>query len=441
MFTGSAEIGFPYWWEGREEPEQPEAAALPADVDLLIVGAGYTGLSAAIAAHDAGASVLVLDAEQPGIGASTRNGGMFGSHPRLAYSELVRRFGPDVAEGITQEALAAFDFTRGLIEKENIECDLAITGRLSLAWTKAHHEGQKKLVEEVARAGGGRMEVVPKSELGAHINTDRYFGGVFFPDHAAVHPRKFHDGLMAACARRGVPVIGHCRVSGWQRSSGGFVVETARGVVRSGKVLAATNGYTGGLFPKLAARVFALPSFLIATEPLSSNLIADLAPGGRMMVETRARHSYYRPSPDGTRILFGGRAAMRPIHLPLAAARLRETMAEVWPVLRDVQLSHVWTGNTGYSFSHTPQVGEADGVHFAMGYSGSGVAMAPYLGMKAAYQAIGDERGQTAFSKTTLATHPLHWGKPWFRWPLDFWYHRAVDPMQNAQAARDRRGG
>ena len=441
MFTDDAKVGIPYWWEGRQAAAAPADGALPPRVDLVVVGGGYTGLSAAIAAHDAGASVVVLDAGQPGDGASTRNGGMFGAHPRLAYGALVQRFGADVAAGITGEALAAFDFTKGLIAKENIDCDLQASGRISLAWTKAHHEGQKTLLDDVTRVGGGRMELVAKAELGAHINTERYFGGVLFPDHAALHPRKFHDGLLQACARRGVPVIAECKVTGWQRSRSGFLVETARGVVRSESLLAATNGYTSGLFPKLAARVFALPSFLIATEPLSPNLIADLAPGGRMMVETRARHSYFRPSPDGSRILFGGRAAMRPIPLPLAAARLRATMAEVWPILKDVRLSHVWTGNTGYSFSHTPQVGEMGGVHFAMGYSGSGVAMAPYLGMKAAYHALGDPRGETAYLRTTFKTHPLHWGRPWFRWPVDRWYQWAVDPAQNAEAAKDSRAG
>lgn len=432
----AAPLGFPYWWEDRA-PHLP-SDDLPSSVDLLIVGAGYTGLSAAIAAHDAGAAVAILDAGRPGEGASTRNGGMFGAHPRLPFSDLVAKFGEAAAIGVTRDANAAFEFTRDLIAAEEIDCDLQFTGRLSLAWTRAHHDGQRRLAEDVASAGGGQMQIVPKAELHNEIQTDRYFGGALFPDHAALHPRKFHDGLMAAVKRRGIPVAHNVGAEGFQRSNRGFTVQTTSGVIRAQHLLAATNGYTGTAFPKLAARVFPLPSFLIATEPLSPNRNAELAPGRRMMVETRARHSYFRISPDGSRILFGGRAAMRPISLPKAARRLHATMCEIWPDLDDVKLSHVWTGNTGYSFTHTPHVGQIDGVHFAMGYSGSGVAMAPYLGMKAGLSAIGDRRGETAFSETHFAVKPFHFGRPWFLRPLDLWYRYAVDPSQNAAAARDR---
>ena len=433
----AAPAGFPYWWEGRDKPH--ESDPVPPETDLLVVGAGYTGLSAAIAAHDAGARVAIVDAGYPGEGASTRNGGMFGAHPRLPLEKLTRQFGKDVAQAVTREASDAFRFTSDLIREESIDCDLQQTGRILLAWTKADHAGQRQLATDVAEAGGDNIRIVPKSELGNEINTQRYFGAALFPGHAALHPRKFHEGLLGAVQRRGIPVAAGVRVRGHQRSAHGFHVETEAGVIRARHLLAATNGYTGGAFPALAARVFPLPSYLIATEPLSPNLIADLAPGRRMMVETRARHSYFRVSPDGSRILFGGRAAMRQIPLALAASRLRATMCEIWPALQDVKLSHVWTGNTGYSFTHTPHVGERDGVHFAMGYSGSGVAMAPYLGMKAGLRAIGDARGETAFSRTPFRTMPFHLGRPWFLGPVDLWYRFAVDTSQNASAARDSR--
>jgi len=434
-WTGEAEAGHPYWWDGAIWPDL--SGALPDRADLLIIGAGYTGLSAAIAAHDAGAKVVVVDTGQPGQGASTRNGGMVGAHPRVSWDKLRASYGKDVADGVWAEAGPSLEFAKDLIARERINCDYEERGRLQLAWTKSHFETQKATAEAVREKSRVGCEVVEKPDLSAHIGTDHYHGGIFFPEHGALHPRKYHNGLLAAVLNRGVPVIGEAEVIGIEKRSGGNGVETAKGSLSADKILLATNGYTGHAFPWHARRVFALPSFLIATEPLSPNLIGELAPGRRMMVETRARHSYFRVSPDGTRILFGGRAAMVNVDLNTAAKRLYQTMTEIWPALEDTRLSHVWTGNTGYSFTHMPQVGATDGLYYAMGFSGSGTVLAPYLGAKAAWQALGDERGETAYSKTALRPSWLMPGtKPQFLNLADLWYRFRVDPKENWEARR-----
>ncbi len=424
-WTGEAETGHPYWWEGLD----PVAARddLPGRVDVLIIGAGYTGLSAAIAAHDSGASVAVVDAAEPGQGASTRNGGMFGAHPRLSWDALARQFGEPVADGVFAEATPAMRFVRDLIVREAIDCDLQDTGRIQLAWTAAHFERQKQLRDTLQARSDVEVALVERRDLGEEIGTEHYFGGLLFPAHAALNPAKLHHGLLGAVRKRGVPVTGKAPVTALDRQAGGFLAQTPKGPVRAEKVILATNGYTQG-FGWHRARVFPLPSFLIATEALPANLLGSLAPGRRMMVETRARHSYFRLSPDGRRILYGGRASMRPVDLHLAARRLHATMCEVWPALAGTRLSHVWSGNTGYSFSHMPQVGEADGLHFAMGFSGSGTVMAPYLGAKAAWRALGDPRGETAYAATTLRTSWLHpTGTPHFLKAADLWYRHWVD--------------
>ncbi|MEQ9259876.1 MAG: FAD-dependent oxidoreductase, partial [Roseovarius sp.] len=140
-------------------------------------------------------------------------------------------------------------------------------------------------------------------------------------------------------------------------------------------------------------------------------------------------------SPDGKRVIWGGRAAMRPMGAAKAATRLRETMLEVWPDLAEAKISHAWWGYTGYSFTHMPHVGEHEGLHYAMGFSGSGTVMAPYLGAKAAYRAMGDPRGETAYCATRLRRDWLHpVAKPWFLWPADLWYRQVVDRIENARA-------
>ena len=432
-WTSDAEPGRPYWWDGLTLNTPDDR--LPDQVDLLVIGAGYTGLSAAIAASECGASVAVVDAGVPGHGASTRNGGMFGAHPRLQWDKLAMQFGPDVADGVFTEAQPALDWVKELITREDIDCDLQNTGRIQLAWTKSHFDGQHRLAETIRDKSPASVEIIPRDRLGTEIITDRYFGGLLFPDHCAIQPARFHQGLLRAVARRDIPITGNAPVTELARDGSGFTARTPKGTLRAGKVVLATNGYTTQPFRWLSARVFALPSYLIATEPLPHDLIDRLAPGRRMMVETRARHSYFRVSPDGTRILFGGRASMRNIPLVRAAQVLHATMCEIWPDLRDTRVSHAWTGNTGFSFNQTPHVGHHNGLHYAMGYSGSGTVMAPYLGAKAGYQAMDDPRGNTVYSQTRLKRHWAHpTEQPHFLKAANLWYRTWVDRRENARS-------
>ncbi len=433
VWSGEAPPGQPYWWEDRTATEYSDAP--PSQIDILIIGAGYTGLSAAIAAHDAGAQVCLVDAGVPGQGASTRNGGMFGAHPRLGWQALADAWGQVTADALFAEAKPTLGFVKDMIATEGIDCDLQQTGRIQLAYTAAQFETQKQLADHVASKSDVQIHVVERADLKQEINTETYFGGIVFPQHCGIHPRKFHDGLLAAVLARGIPVVAHCPVTSLVRQNGGFQATTPNGTINCDKVILATNGYTPGTFRWFQRRVFPLPSYIVATEPLDPNLIGHLAPGRRMMVETRARHSYFRVSPDGTRILFGGRSSMRDIDPVTAAVRLRQTMVEVWPELADVQISHSWTGNTGYSFSGMPQVGEQDGIHFAMGYSGSGTVMAPYLGAKAGQRAAGLS-GQTAYADTRFRTSWMHpWPRPHFLKAADVWYRAWVD-RQESRARR-----
>lgn len=437
--------GLPYWREDAALADVPETEA-PERADIVIVGAGYTGLTAAITAAQKGASVLVLEAGQPGDGASSRNGGMLGAHPRFGLNVLVKRYGEEVARGVTAESPAAFDYVCRLIADHGIDCDFQQTGRIQMAWRRKHFTAQKQLVAALAQSSSLQAQIVEREELGAHVNTPLYHGGIFYPTHAALHPGKFVNGLVRRALELGVKILPRAEVRDFH--AGGVSFErngrtpgvraprfkhTSRAQhVSAGKVLIATNGYSAfsrhRAFDWFTARVFALPSYIIATEPLAPELIDRIAPGRRMMVETRAKHSYYRLSPDGTRLLFGGRAAMVPVDLQTAARRLHHTMCEVWPQLAHVKVSHVWTGNTGYAFDAMPHVGVREGVHFAMGYSGSGVAMAPYLGEKMALQALGDPAGETAFSHTSLRRSWLHPARdPWFLQAANLWYRTAVD--------------
>jgi len=433
--SDAAEIGLPYWWDGMEWPKLE--AKLPEDADLLIIGAGYTGLSAAIAAHDAGAKVVVVDAGEPGQGASSRNGGMVGAHPRLPWETLDQHFGTEVADAVFAESGDALDWIHDFLSREEIDCDYEQCGRIQMAYTESHLANQKRLLAALEFKSAVKAELLDREAMQSEIKTPLYKGGILFPEHGALNPAKYHRGMLDAALRREIPIVSECAVLNWDRTGGGFDVTTSDGAIRADKLLLATNGYTPAAFRWFSRRIFALPSFIIATEPLSDNMIGDLAPGRRTMVETRARHSYFRLSPDGTRMLYGGRASMVGVDLRKAAARLHQTMCEVWPEMRGVKVSHVWMGNTGFSFRQMPHVGEHDGVHYALGFSGSGTVMAPYLGAKAALRALGDPGGETAYAKTALKPNLAHLGgTPHFLKAANVWYRGWVDGAENRAARR-----
>lgn len=431
--------GQPYWWEGAKP--LPKLSSLPSSADILIIGAGYTGLTAAITAATAGAEVTVVDAEYPGFGASSRNGGMCGPHPRLSLSAMSKQFDEKTARALFNESGIAFDYFQGLIRSLKIDCDYQKTGRIQLAWTKKDFEAQKAMAAEMLAHTDYAVEVLERDAVDKHIKTDRYFGALFYENHGALNPKKLIDGLLSVALKMGVKIVPNMPIRRLQKSVIGHIAEGPLGTIRANKVLLATNGYTKGQghFQWLSARVFPLPSYIIATEKLPRKLLAELAPGKRTMVETRARHSYFRLSPDGTRIVWGGRAAIRQINPEQAIARLTDTLEEIWPSLKGVKITHAWKGNTGYSFGNAPNIGRRDGVHYAAGYCGGGVVLAPYLGMKAAYQMLGDERGTTAYADTKLQSKPYHiGGRPWFLEPADRWYNWVVDGVQNVRAAKDR---
>ena len=443
----------PYWWDdGAPLPDLPNIP--PSKTELLIVGAGYTGLSAALTAATLGAEVTVVDAGIPGQGASTRNGGMAGAHPRISLAEMSKKFGAGTAQGVFNEAKPAFEHLQFLINHYGIDCDYQQTGRIQVAWTKAQFAAQQRLAEDMNANTDFHIDILQREQVDQHITTEQYFGGLLFCDHGAVQPRKLHDGLMQAALATGVRVIQNCpvneinpiakSVSGGVGSSEstGFLAKTATEDIQADKVILATNGYTQGkgVFNWLSRRVFPIPSYIIATEPLPADLIAEMAPGRNMMVETRARHTYWRISPDGSRIILGGRASMQNIDLKTAATRLKRNLLQIWPQLEPYKISHVWKGNTGFTFNQSANIGVQNGMHYALGYCGGGVVLSPYLGMKVAYQALNDPRGETAYSQTTLSSRPYFLGgKPWFLAPANFWYSQVVDRKQTHDAKNDHR--
>lgn len=420
----------PYWWEAveRETDAQPE---FDAEYDAVVVGAGLTGSSAARTLARNGASVLVLDAEAPGHGASTRNGGMIGEGHRVPLEVMAKRYGMETARALLREIyVEPLGFATNLIKEEQIDCDFKRHGRFRGQWNTAEYDATARSLDELRAIAPLNVEMIPREKMRDEVGTDFYAGGLLLHDHGGLHPGKYLGGMVEVARRAGATVCGNTRVTGVKQSGSGFVVSTPRGEVRAGSVLMATNGYTPPPFSWLRRRIFPVTVYVIATEELSPEVIQSIMPGGRMVVETRHRHCYYRLSPDGKRLVIGARAALSEIPYARAAEILRGLMTGIFPELKSVRISHCWKGNTGFSFSFLPHLGQHDGVWHAMGFSGSGNGMAPYLGNKAALSMLGHKDGETNFKKTEFETKSWYHGWPWFL-PIAHALYRAVDVKEN----------
>jgi glycine/D-amino acid oxidase-like deaminating enzyme len=253
--------------------------------------------------------------------------------------------------------------------------------------------------------------------MAAELGTDSYFGGVVFPRHASLDPGKYHAELLRVAVAAGAIVVPRCRVTELCREVHHLDLRTERGTLRSGKVILATNGYSGPLSAWLRRRIIPIGSYIIATEVIPAELMNRLFPTDRVLSDTRRLVYYYRPSPDRRRILFGGRVSLDETDPRKSGPVLLRELMRLFPELRGTRISHSWMGSVGYTFDTLMHTGEDRGVFHAAGYCGSGVGMAGYLGMRIGRQAAGTGDGATAFDEIPFPTKPFYSGNPWFLAP------------------------
>lgn len=419
LLTSDGLLNRPYWWDDTELPDAQiahGAAALPDTVDTLVVGAGYSGLSAALTLARAGRDVTVVDADAIGFGCSSRNGGQIGpSFHKLGLAGLTSAFGAAKAHEILRESMTTLTYLKTLIADEAIDCDMQPNaGRFKGTSRAGHYDEVARSNEDLSKAVGFQFEMVPKAQQSTYIGSDFYHGGAHYPEDGQLQPAKYVLGLARKAAEAGAKIYAPARVTGVQRDGDRFTVQVAGRSISARQVLVATNGYSGPELPFFHRRIMPLRSAIIATQELPRDLINSAFPTGGCVVDSSRLVLYYRPSPDGRRVVFGGRAFDLADKPHKYAPDLRRLMLRIFPQFSDAAITHAWSGTVAYTFDHAPHLGCHDGLHYVMGYCGSGVGRATYFGHKAALQMLGQAAGKTSLDGLTFPTRPLYFGKPWF---------------------------
>jgi glycine/D-amino acid oxidase-like deaminating enzyme len=409
--TSPEDLAASLWWAGLQPPDI-SPALLPPRADVAVIGGGYTGLAAARALARRGTEVVVLERETIGCGASGRNGGMVLPGYKAEAGDLIRRLGLARARALFEDSLAAVGFVESLVREEGIACSWRRTGHVTLAARPSHLHALEETGSLLAGKFGYHTELLGPERLGEEIGSARYHGGLLDPAAGSVQPVEFLLGLAAAAVKAGVLVRERTDVRRIRRAARGVRLDTSRGPLEVDEVLVATNGYTGRLFPWLARRVVPVGSYVIATEPLAVETQRRLIPRGRMLSDTKNLLYYFRLSPDG-RLVFGGRAAFVPTALERSRDILRQGMIEVFPELAAARIEFAWGGTLGFTLDQMPHAGRRDGVSFALGYGGHGVALASWLGDQVG-QALAGAAAWPILSEIPFRAIPFYEGRPWF---------------------------
>ncbi|MBI2253280.1 MAG: FAD-binding oxidoreductase [Proteobacteria bacterium] len=402
----------PYWWEAAPRPEIA-TAELPKKVDVAIVGSGYTGLIAALKLVEAGRSVAVFDSGAIGSGASSRNSGFVGRTLKYSFGDLVKSKGPDHAIATYREMQTAFQAVADTVAEYAIDCAFQVRGRLVLAETAGQFEDIKREYDLRYRHLGSPFEILEKGGLPREIGSPRYVGGVILPDLASIHPGLYHAGLVRAVMARGIPLHPFTRVSALGRDNDGFNVATDRGQLRAGDVILATNGYTDGLLPWLQRRLIPFDAWQMATEALPQALIDQLLPNDRTYIDSFMNVDAIRRAPDGSRILYTGKTGTRSDQVTMAR-RLMEELKVTFPDLKDVGVSHSWTGRCAATFDLLPHLGTHEGIHYAVGYCFAGLPMGSHFGRLLAQRILQPGSVKSVFADQPFRTVPLYQGNNWF---------------------------
>jgi glycine/D-amino acid oxidase-like deaminating enzyme len=422
-----------FWATTVDSPAVAESRELPETVDVAVIGAGYCGLSAARTLAKRGVSTAVLEAETLGWGASSRNGGMVLTGMKLPAPTLIKRYGMETVQRMYAASLETIDCVEQIVHEEKIDCNFSRCGHLEVACKQVHFDGYEETAALTRREFHHELRIIPKSELRREIGSDIYFGGMVDEASAGLNPARYVAGLARAAQRAGACLFDHTRVTSVEletnKGAGKFRVRTSRGVITAREMILASGAYTTEATPALRKKIIPIGSYIAATEVLPADLARELSPRNRMIYDSKHFLYYYRLTPDN-RMLFGGRAAFFPETentVRQSAEILRRGMIGVYPQLRDAKVEYVWGGTLDFTLDVMPHAGKINGMYFAAGFAGHGVAAATWFGTKLA-GLISGEPNDIPFDGIKFPAAPpgLRSGNTWAL-PLAGTWYRILD--------------
>lgn len=401
----------PWWWEAAAPLSGADIPAeRPEQTEVLVIGAGYTGLNAARTMAQGGLTVTVLDKGAIGGGASSRNGGSVVAGVKKHFI----KGGGDWGDQLMSEMRDAYRHFETVIAEEKIEGYTGQIGRVVGAHSAKAFEDLTQEATEIGNWFEGGAEVIPKERITDELATSYYHGGVLSHQSGGVHPALYHRGLVDACRALGVTILAETPALSWSGAPDNFTVKTPNGNIRAKRLVLATNGYTDDFSGWHKRRIVPIESHMIATEPLGADRLRELMPQMRVYGDTKRVPFYFRPDPWHERLLFGGRASFGRITPRQAAKVLNRFAHSVFPDLGDIAISHAWKGLVGFTFDFVPHIGEHRGVQYAMGCNGSGIVPLSWLGHKLGQKILDPQAEESCFAVKPFITRLGYTGNPWF---------------------------
>jgi gamma-glutamylputrescine oxidase len=399
-------------WAHTAEPAR-QLPSLSGDLqaDVVIIGAGYTGLSAAHHIAKSGLQPIVLEANQPGWGASGRNGGVVTAKFRLSFRDIDAAHGRAMARRMYEIAHQSVDIVEELVSEFGIAAArLTRSGQVKAAHNHATLQAAVDEAEWMKREmGDDEVRVLDAHQVRDETGSGVFVGGVLNPTSGGIHPLNYLRGLVEGLSRQGVAIFQDTPVLSLRRESGGVVAETPRGRVRAKQAIIATNSYSD-LTPAtrhLQRTLIPFRSAIIATEPLPRNLAGRLMPTGRTYTETKRMMRWFRM--DDNRVVFGGRGAFGKQDSEAAFGALQKAMIGIFPELADLSLAFKWSGLVAMTLDSVPHIGSLDDrTLFSMGYNGAGVAMSSLMGRYLAAFIRGEKPDAGLLDASRLKTIPFY---------------------------------
>ena len=402
------------WYE--DSVERPHYPALDGDlaVDVVIVGGGFTGLSAALHLARSGVTVAVLESHRFGDGASGRNGGQMGTGQRNWPSEIEAQYGFETSKALFDLAEEAKTSLKEFIDVNGIDADYR-EGQLSVVHKKRYLRDYREQVEDLAtRYGYPHTSYMDAEETAERLGSRRYFGGIRDSGTGHINPMKLVVGTARVASASGAQLFETTPVASVTRKGGKVVAMTSRGTVTADRALMAVNAYGSGLSADVDAHVMPIGSFIGASEPLDDP--DAILPGGEACDDSRFVVRYFRKSVDG-RLLFGGREAYTSATGDIGR-HIVSQIAEVYPHLAGIRLSHAWGGSVGITMERMPYVRTLEpGITTIGGFSGHGVMMANFAGRLYAERVVGNRDRLADLERLKIPAFP---GGKRLRAPLMF---------------------